>query len=175
MVERQGRLISILGPTCTDKVKRLPWDFDIDAQVSGTTLDRLGQLYNQTRYKYTTSDWNIQREFLVDVNPWIWERVRGDGMNVIDARWIDTRNGLFIDITGLSETRPDTHPGVWSCKNNHEYKLEELYPMRETMFEEVIARVPYAYDKILMDEYGEKALVNTSFNGYVKLRSIRED
>jgi hypothetical protein len=107
----------------------------------------------------------VQREFLLDVNPWIWQRDRGDGENLIDARWIDTRNGLFIDITGLSEVHPDTHPGVWSCKNYHMYKTDELYPMRETMFEGVRAKVPYNYDKILVDEYREKALIDTEFNG----------
>lgn len=88
-------------------------------------------------------------------------------MNVIDARWIDMRNGLFIDITGLSEIHPDTHPGIWSCKNYHLYHTSELYPMRETMFEGVMAKVPYEYDKILTDEYGVRALLTTEFNGYV--------
>lgn len=86
-------------------------------------------------------------------------------MNVIDARFIDMRNGLFIDITGLSEVKPDTHPGTWSCKNYHLYQTSELYPMRETMFEGVVAKVPYEYDKILADEYQEKALLDTEFNG----------
>lgn len=106
----------------------------------------------------------MRRQYLVDVNPWIWERVKGNGMNVIDARWIDTRNGLYIDITGLSETRPETHPDVWRCKNEHDYKVTDLFPMRETMFEGVFAKVPYQYDKILMEEYHESALVNTNFN-----------
>ena len=101
------------------------------------------------------------------MNPWIWERERGDGMNIIDARFIDTRNGLFIDITGLSEVRPGSNPGTWSCKNYHLYNTAELYPMRETMFEGVAAMVPYEYDKILADEYQEKALIVTEFNGYV--------
>ena len=109
----------------------------------------------------------MRREYLLDVNPWIHQRIRGDGMNVIDARWMDVRNGLYIDITGLSETRPDTHPGVWTCKNNHAYHMDELYPMRETVFEGVLAKVPYAYDKILADEYRQGALVNTEHNGYV--------
>jgi|TARA_R110002003_G_scaffold1048_21_gene22354 phosphorylcholine metabolism protein LicD len=157
---------------CTDIRKRLPWDYDLDTQVSFATLKRLGETYNQTKYQYTSSDGKTKREYLIDVNPWIWERVRGNGMNIIDARWIDVRNGLFIDITGLSETRPDTHPGVWSCKNYHDYKIEELYPMRESMFEGVMARVPYAYDKILTDEYHTTALVNTNFNGSVILDQI---
>jgi hypothetical protein len=116
-------------------------------------------------YKYNSTDGQIQREYLLDVNPWIWQRERGDGMNIIDARWIDVRNGLFIDITGLSETHPGDQPGVWSCKNYHRYHTAELYPMRETMFEGVVAKVPYSYDKILVDEYQVSALINTDFNG----------
>jgi hypothetical protein len=134
--------------------------------VSDPTLRRLGTDFNQTNYKYTSSDGKTRRQYLLDVNRWIEERNNGDGMNVIDARWIDVRNGLYIDITGLSETRPGTHPNVWSCKNYHEYKTKELYPMRETMFEGVLAKVPYAYDKILTDEYQQSALVNTNYNGY---------
>jgi hypothetical protein len=33
------------------------------------------------------------------------------------------------------------------------------------MFEGVPAKVPYNYDKILVDEYKEKALLETDFNG----------
>jgi hypothetical protein len=146
--------------------KRLPWDFDLDTQVSGATLKYLGDNHNQSMHKYVSEDGKVEREYLLDVNPWIWERERGDGMNIIDARWIDIRNGLFIDITGLSETHPDTSPGVWSCKNYHRYKTSELYPMRETVFEGVPTKVPYAYDKILVDEYKEKALVDTEFEGH---------
>lgn len=137
----------------------------MDTQVSDATLAYLGDNFNQTKHPYTSDDGLTRREFLLDINPWIWERERGDGANIIDARWIDTRNGLFIDITGLSETRPDTDPDVWSCKNYHRYKTTDLYPMRETMFEGVLAKVPYAYDKILIQEYEEKALVLTEFEG----------
>ncbi|KAF3000821.1 hypothetical protein E8E13_006620 [Curvularia kusanoi] len=146
--------------------QRLPWDFDLDTQVSHATLHHLGEAYNQTNYSYASEDGQVKRVFLLDVNPWIWQRERGDGLNVIDARWIDLRNGLFIDITGLAETHPDSQPGIWSCKNYHRYKTDELYPLRETMFEGVVAKVPYSYDKILTDEYHESALVNTQFNGH---------
>ncbi|KAL5115804.1 mannosyltransferase [Pleosporales sp. CAS-2024a] len=149
--------------------KRLPWDVDLDTQVLDRTLERLGAEFNQTlyQYEYESSGGSLKRTYLLDVNPWITERVRGDGMNVIDARWIDVRNGLYIDITGLSETRRESHPGTYSCKNYHNYAIEDLYPMRETVFEGVFAKVPYAYDKILTEEYTEKALVKTDFNGHV--------
>ncbi|KAF2878379.1 LicD family-domain-containing protein [Massariosphaeria phaeospora] len=147
--------------------RRLPWDWDMDTQVSEATLQYLGEKHNHTKHEYTSDDGKTKREYILDINPWLWERERGDGMNIIDARWVDTRNGLFIDITGLSEIHPDTAPGVWRCKNNHKYETLELYPMRETVFEGVAAKVPYSYDKILIDEYTEKALILTRWEGHI--------
>lgn len=146
----------------------LPWDWDIDTQVSGSTLTYMAKHHNYTHYDYVSKDDPpVERTYLLDVNPASIERERGNGNNIIDARWIDTRNGLYIDITGLSETHPDDQPGVWSCKNYHRYHTTDLYPMRETMYEGIIAKVPYAYDRILTQEYEEKALVMTDYEGYV--------
>lgn len=146
----------------------MPWDWDLDTQVSGAALSWLGQNLNMTMHSYNSTDSDgteIHREYLLDVNPNIVERVRGDGMNVIDARWIDVRNGLFIDITGLSETSPDTQPGIWSCKNNHRYRTRDLYPLRETVFEGMPALVPYSFDRILTEEYSARALTKTMHEG----------
>lgn len=106
------------------------------------------------------------RQYLLDVNPYAHSRIHGDGMNIIDARWIDTANGLYIDITGLSELNPDSEPGIWSCKNFHKYRIKDLYPMRESVYEGVKARIPYAYDRILLEEYAERALVATEYEGH---------
>lgn len=149
----------------SDQSQPMPWDWDLDTQVSGVTLDYMGQNLNRSTHKYTSSDGKVQKEYMLDVNPWIWERERGDGANVIDARWIDLSNGLFIDITGLSETHPDEQPGVWSCKNYHRYQTRDLYPMRESLFHGVTARIPYAYQEILVEEYQEESLVRTEWQG----------
>ncbi|KAK4690219.1 hypothetical protein P7C71_g6515, partial [Lecanoromycetidae sp. Uapishka_2] len=160
--------------------KMLPWDWDIDTQVSLPSLSYLGQHFNGSIYDYSSSDSDpdttpvVERQYLLDVNPAIIERDRGNGNNVIDARWIDIRNGLYIDITGLSETEPLARPGVWSCKNYHHYKTTDLYPMRETMYEGVVAKVPYAYDRILAEEYEEKALVSTEYEGHKWHPDIKE-
>lgn len=143
----------------------LPWDWDVDTQVSHSTLQYMAKHYNRTVHEYVSVDKKVKRKYLLDVNPWIWERERGDGQNVIDARWIDVRNGLYIDITGLSETHPETMPGIWVCKNYHRYRTADLYPMRESTYEGVPAKIPYAYDKILMEEYRQKALVLTQYEG----------
>ncbi|OTA54890.1 hypothetical protein K449DRAFT_453772 [Hypoxylon sp. EC38] len=111
-------------------------------------------------------DGYVNKTYLLDVNPHHTDIERGNGHNIIDARWIDVSNGLFIDITGLAERDPAGSPGVWSCKNAHKYRTAELYPVRHTEFEGVPASVPYAFDKILADEYGSKSLVNTEWAGH---------
>lgn len=154
--------------------KMLPWDWDIDTQVSESTLNYMGKHHNGTMYNYVSKDGQTKRTYLLDVNPAIVERVRGNGNNVIDARWIDTSNGLYIDITGLSETHPDDRPGVWSCKNYHRYHTTDLYPMRDTLYEGVGAKVPYAYDRILIQEYKEKALIVTEYEGHRWNADVKE-
>ncbi|KAI0397157.1 LicD family-domain-containing protein [Xylariaceae sp. FL0594] len=128
----------------------MPWDYDLDVQVSVATLALLGERLNGT---------------LLDVNPHHADLTKGNGANIIDARWIDTSNGMFVDITGVREREAAKQPGVWSCKNNHRYRTAELWPLRRTTFEGVEARIPYAFDKVLTDEYGPKCLVTTEWAG----------
>ncbi|KEF51276.1 uncharacterized protein A1O9_12626 [Exophiala aquamarina CBS 119918] len=152
----------------------LPWDWDLDTQacrflpspllVTDEGLKALGKHYNQTFYDYDQGNGTPTRRYFLDVNSWAWQRDRGDGANIIDARFISVDNGLFIDITGLSEVYPDTQPGIIMCKNDHKYRLRDMFPLRETHFEGVKAKVPYSYVPILIEEYSDQALVRTEFH-----------
>ncbi|RJE21637.1 mannosylphosphate transferase Mnn4 [Aspergillus sclerotialis] len=153
--------------------KILPWDWDIDTQVLDTTLIYLADHYNHTRVKYTGDETTLDREFLLDVNPWARQRVRGQGHNIIDARWIDIKTGLYIDITGLSKLNVST-PDVWECKNGHKYSTVDLYPLRRSMFEGVPASVPFQYDAILIEEYKDKALAATNFHNHTWYPDLKE-
>ncbi|TGZ77763.1 hypothetical protein EX30DRAFT_398320 [Ascodesmis nigricans] len=144
----------------------LPWDWDLDVQVHGDTLKLLGDNYNMTTHSYTSSDGKISREYLLDINPYSAERVRGNGMNIIDARWVDMRNGLYIDITGISETDPKDKPGTLFCKNLHAYQYEDIWPLINTTFEGEPALIPQNYEAILIEEYHTKALVATEYEGH---------
>lgn len=147
----------------------MPWDEDLDAQVSAATLAYLASHHNRTTHEYEYVDaltgLTEKKTYLLDVNPHHVDPGRGQGNNVIDARWIDVDNGLFIDITALAEREPAQSPGVWSCKNFHRYRTRDLYPMRETEFEGVPATVPYSFERILAEEYGTKSLVMTEWRG----------
>ncbi len=149
----------------------MPWDYDLDVQVSSATLFYLGANLNRTmhEYRYVDEETGVEgvKTYMLDVNPHHADRSRKTGQNIIDARWIDISNGMFVDITGLAERDPDRQPGVWSCKNYHRYRTRDLYPMRETEFEGVPATIPYSFEKALTDEYGTKCLVVTEWEGYV--------
>ncbi|GAB1312937.1 mannosyltransferase [Madurella fahalii] len=162
----------------------IPWDYDVDAQVSGATLAALAARHNgsvhEYTYTYTYADEDEAggareaRAYLLDVNPNYAEVGRRQGKNVIDARWIDLDTGMFVDITGLVERNPDVQPGVWSCKNYHGYRTEDLWPLRETRFEGLPARVPFEFESILVEEYGAKSLVVTEWEGHRWNEDLKE-
>ncbi|KAL6855470.1 mannosyltransferase [Amphichorda felina] len=158
----------------------MPWDFDLDVQVTNHTLQWLGENLNRTEHTYNatspddpTGDTVIAKTYLLDINPHHVDIDRGDAQNIIDARWIDMQNGMFIDITGVREREAD-RPGVWSCKNKHRYDSQDLWPMRMSTFEGVRARIPYSFQRILSDEYGEKSLVAEEWEGHRWEASIKE-
>lgn len=123
--------------------------------------------FNRTVTSYTSTDQKFKRKYLLDINPWAYFRDRGPGHNIIDARWIDTSNGLYVDITALSRFNPDDEPHTWECKNGHVYQTDDLYPLRQSKFEGTKALVPFKYQELLTEEYSVKALIRTTFQKYV--------
>jgi hypothetical protein len=64
---------------------------------------------------------------MLEINPFYKIRDQSDKLNVIDARWVDTDSGLFIDITTVRKNY--THPAgsdVLSCKDGHEYRVSSM-------------------------------------------------
>lgn len=107
----------------------LPWDSDIDVQVSEPTIAFLAKYYNMTEYRYTLPGVKGGRTYLLEINPHYVYRDQADTLNVIDARWIDTENGLFIDI---STVRPDLKKreegieGALMVKDRHHYLVSQI-------------------------------------------------
>ena len=105
----------------------LPWDNDADVQVSEGGIFYLAAYYNMTTWYFKYSKIPEGRTFLLEVNPNYEYREESDTLNTIDARWIDTETGLFIDITTAryNLTHP-AGPGMLSCKDGHEYRVVAL-------------------------------------------------
>lgn len=82
----------------------MPWDRDVDVQMTTQSLFLLARNYNQTVVVDYTDDADTAgvHLYFVDVSPYFYDRSHGDGANVIDARFIDVETGLYVDITGLA-------------------------------------------------------------------------
>lgn len=77
-----------------------PWDNDFDVQMPIRHLHIMAQHFNQTLVLEDPREGN--GKFIIDVGSSITTRIKGNGMNNIDARFIDVDSGLYIDITGIS-------------------------------------------------------------------------
>lgn len=77
-----------------------------------------------TVYHYKLPDIPEGRDYLLEINPRYVERTQADRLNVIDARWIDTETGLFIDITTIRRDDVRVFNGVEGAlmvKDRHHY------------------------------------------------------
>ncbi|KAM9934684.1 hypothetical protein OXX80_005729 [Metschnikowia pulcherrima] len=80
----------------------LPWDQDIDVQMPYMSFTKLAA-HNQSLILDLVDDPDIAgvHSYFLDVNPHFKNRI-GDKENVVDARFIDTHTGMYVDITALA-------------------------------------------------------------------------
>lgn len=167
----------------------MPWDSDIDVQMSLDSMQYLAAYHNMTVHHFelpapanqatgTIGDLKIEeskaekrlRDYLLEINPNFINGSTQDRLNKIDARWIDTETGLFIDITTLrpKESAPgEDKLGKMMCKDGHNYLEQDIFPLRMSTFENVPAKIPYAYSELLEEEYGRASLTKTSYEGHL--------
>jgi len=103
-------------------------------QVSEASMHYLASYYNMSVFHYKTPRIPEGRDYMLEVNPHYVNRLQTDKLNVIDARWVDTTSGLFIDITTAryNLTHP-AGPGMLVCKDGHEYRVRFCGGMYRTM------------------------------------------
>lgn len=146
--------------------KILPWDSDIDVQVSEQTIGFLARYYNMTEYHFKIPGVKEGRTYLLEINPHYTIRGTEDKLNVIDARWIDTETGLFIDISTVrvnQTARAEGVEGALMCKDRHHYLEKDIFPLRDSFFEGIHVKIPYDYTWLLEEEYGKKSLTLTTY------------
>jgi phosphorylcholine metabolism protein LicD len=147
----------------------MPWDADLDVQISEKSMNHLADYYNMTVHHYKLPGVEGGRDFLLEINP-RWEiGSPSDKTNRIDGRWIDMTSGLYVDMTTLRNNvtaQAEGKEGAMMCKDLHNYMYEDIFPLRETTFEGAAARIPFAYADVLTEEYGSESLSRTDFNGY---------
>ena len=153
--------------------KLLPWDTDLDVQVTSKSLETLAA-QNMSEHVYHSTATEATRTYLLDINPHSSIISTKDVANKIDARWIDTTNGKFIDITAVHLEKPSNAGPNWNaaedsilfCKDGHRYHQRDVYPLQQSILDGTQAKVPAQSKKILEEEYGKKALMNERFHWY---------
>ncbi|PWY95502.1 mannosylphosphorylation protein [Aspergillus sclerotioniger CBS 115572] len=149
--------------------KIFPWDNDLDVQISEPTIHFLADYYNMTEHHFDIPGVEGGRTYLLEINPNYVVRSTDDKLNVIDGRWIDTSSGLFIDITAVrkdDERRKHGDPGSLMCKDGHRFDETEIFPLRNSYFEDVPVKIPFEYVRLLKKEYGSKSMTSSVFQGY---------
>ncbi|KAF6226307.1 hypothetical protein HO133_009173 [Letharia lupina] len=153
--------IAISSPDSTTQI--MPWDSDIDVQMTNTTVHMLASYYNMTIHTFDIGD-DEKRDYMLEVNPKYTDPSYDDTLNVIDARWIDVETGLFIDITAV---RPhQSKKGIICSKDQHEEKVQDLFPLRDSLFEGQAVKIPYNYARLLTQEYGNAALTKAEYSDH---------
>jgi hypothetical protein len=137
-------------------------------QISEPTIHFLADYYNMTEHHFDLPGVDDGRTYLLEINPNYVVRSTKDRLNVIDARWIDMSSGLFIDITAVRKDdarRANGEKGALMCKDRHHYEEDQIFPLRQSYFEDVPVKIPYAYTDLLVEEYGGRSLSNKKFQG----------
>ncbi|KAI9350604.1 hypothetical protein DFJ73DRAFT_930566, partial [Zopfochytrium polystomum] len=149
----------------------LPWDDDLDLQM---TLHDLEALAERLPPSSTSSALPalFESRYLLEVNPSHIHRWR-ETANIIDARFIDTTTGRFLDITALASAADRgaalasaSFPLFVRCKSQHVYAYDDLFPLRRTTFEGVEVLVPFDVAAVLAAEYGVASTTRTWFKGH---------
>ena len=137
----------------------LPWDDDIDLLIAHDELYALQPLHSKVvaeRYLFEINPNHVVRETLNKTHS-DWAEP-----NRIDARFIDTRNGLYIDITALHVFDGRR----LSTKCPHIFEEEQFFPLRGSTLAGIPVFVPADVETVLQQEYGNEVLTRMEFNGY---------
>ncbi|SCU86771.1 LAFA_0E02960g1_1 [Lachancea sp. 'fantastica'] len=162
---------------------RFPWSPSTSFQMPLHDLGLLAKNFNQSLVIAPANEGNGR--YFVDVQPFIASRNSADGVNNVDARFIDIDSGFYIDIFGLGYSshpldalrfqnkygtdhgdRPNTEDfkrehGILSERNGRGLLLAEISPLRLSRYHGLPVRVPLSTLTVLKDEYH----VSSSFYG----------
>ena len=92
------------------------------------TVDTISFLFNYYQlyvFHYNVPDIPEGKDYMLEINPNFLVSDKWDHLNGIDARWIDMKTGIFIDITAVrvNENRKDSGVDDLYCKDRHHYNV----------------------------------------------------
>ncbi|KAK4105591.1 hypothetical protein N658DRAFT_513005 [Parathielavia hyrcaniae] len=139
-----------------------PQDLDVSMHISEADIFYLASYYNVSTFSFKNPGIPRATRYLLELSPYAKDREQADQLHPADARWIDTKTGLFLNVYAvrynLSRPVGEGRLRRLSCKDGSEMVDTDLFPLRVTIFEGVPAKVPFCYRELLAMEYGAEAL-----------------
>jgi hypothetical protein len=158
---------SLLGWYWNRKI--MPWDTDVDVQITEKSMQNLADYYNMSVHHFRLPGSSEGRDYLLEINP-NWANPSAiDVNNKIDGRWVDMMSGLYVDMTTLrwsEQGEARGRKGAMMCKDGHRYEHKDIFPLRGSTFEGMPAKVPFAYANVLAEEYGAPSMSDTVYEKY---------
>ena len=106
-------------------------------------------------------------KYLLDINPhYVQRNGSTDAENIVDGRWIDMINGLYIDVTAVTDGAAHGLGPTPVRKDGHAYSRHAVYPLQESTLQDAKAHVPHTAEAVLVQEFGEDALYKKVLRGY---------
>jgi hypothetical protein len=156
--------------------------------MSLETVTYVAHYYNMSVFHYQTPDRADGHSYMLEINPDYGHTTPRDKLNGIEVRWIDMDTGIFVDITIVrpdEEARAKGVEGALMVKDGHRYNVRvpparretdadptgqetDLFPLRDSVFEGVPAKIPNQYAWLLEKEYSKASLTRQEFLGWVR-------
>lgn len=149
--------------------RNLPWDTDVDVQLSIADLDKLGRHWNNSLVIENPKHGNGL--FWLQTTPFYLQQ---NDEQFIDARYIDVKSGIYIDVSALWLSERDTpekyrnepREEVYNCKHYNWFPSSMLFPLRRTLYEGGQAYTIKNYSRFLLDQYGSISKTQMNNNQY---------
>ncbi|OAQ62844.1 mannosylphosphorylation protein (Mnn4) [Pochonia chlamydosporia 170] len=147
--------------------KMMAWDYSSNVQITESDLHFLAAYHNGTIHFHKLNSMQKGKKYLLEISPDYMNREQGGARDAVDGRWIDLGTGLYLNLTAV-RYNPDHErgEGMLYSKNGQEFHDTLLYPLRDTTFEGVPAKIPFRYKEVLAGKYGDGALKNTYYKGH---------
>ncbi|KAH3672862.1 hypothetical protein WICMUC_004084 [Wickerhamomyces mucosus] len=135
-----------------------PWEDVVKFELPASDLQRIANSFN---YSLIISDpRNGTGNYLIDISPWYLERARyndgGAAPDIADGRIIDTKTGLYIELSGVIQAPrvPKEFVELYEESEISQYvvtgrgnfwHLPSLLPLNRTIYEGKLANVPHFF------------------------------
>lgn len=94
------------------------------SQITEASIHYLASYYNMSTFYYETTQYPEGNNYLLEINPNYVDRDDSSGLNSVDARWIDTETGMFIDISAVRYSLAHSDvDGMLSTKNGQRFMV----------------------------------------------------